>query len=110
MKKDDNLLTHMLEDISDIIDYTKDVHFDTFVINTMLRKAVCMSLINIGELAKALSSEFRASHKEIPWKNISGLRDITVHTYHNLNLDIIWSVVQNDVPVLEKFIRKTINN
>lgn len=98
----------MLDDITDIINFTTNIDFDAFVSNNMVRKAVCMSLINIGELAKTLSSAFKAENNNIPWKNISGLRDITAHKYHTLNLDIIWSVVISDIPELEEFIRKTL--
>jgi len=63
-----------------------------------------MSLINIGELTKSISSAFKTENKQIPWKNISGLRDITAHKYHTLNLDIVWSVVKNDIPTLKDFI------
>ena len=59
MKKDINILLHMLDDITDIINFTKGLDFDTFVLRTMVRKAVCMSLINIGELAKGLSTAFK---------------------------------------------------
>lgn len=96
----------MLDDITDIINFTRGMDFDTFVSSVLVRKAVCMSLINIGELAKALSSDFKAKYNKIQWKNISGLRDITAHKYHTLNLDIIWSVVKSDIPVLEAFIKK----
>lgn len=99
----------MLDDITDIINFTKDLDFDAFVTNTLKRKAVCMSLINIGELAKALSPAFKTENNNIPWRNISGLRDITAHKYHTLNLDIIWSVVKSDIPALEAFVKKTLN-
>lgn len=79
MKKDNSILLHMLDDITDIVNFTKDLDFDTFVSSTLVRKAVCMSLINIGELAKALSPAFKAENNNIPWKNISGLRDITTY-------------------------------
>jgi len=110
MKKDINILHHMLEDIEDIINFTKGIDFDSFVSNSMVRKAVCMSLINIGELTKALSPGFKAENNSIPWKNIAGLRDITAHKYHTLNLDILWSVVKADIPVLEEFIKKILSS
>lgn len=109
MKRDNSILLHMLDDITDIENFTKDIDFDTFVSSTLVRKAVCMSLINIGELAKSLSPTFKAENGNIPWKNISGLRDITAHKYHTLNLDIIWSVVKCDIPVLEAFVKKALN-
>jgi len=89
MKKDIELLKHILEDIIDILNFTKTIEFDDFISNNLVRKAVCMSLINIGELTKSLSYTFKSENKQIPWKNISGLRDITAHKYHTLNLDIV---------------------
>lgn len=65
---------------------------------------MCMSLINSGELTKALSTTFKNENKSIPWKNISGLRDVTAHKYHTLNLDVIWSVATIEIPKLKKFI------
>ena len=104
MKKDIELLKHISTDIRDILIYTADLSFDDFILNSMVRKAVCMSLINIGELTKTLSPAFKTKNKQIPWKSISGLRDITAHKYHTLNLDIVWSVVVNDIPKLNNFI------
>lgn len=109
MKRDNDILMHMLDDITDIINFTKDLDFNSFVSSPLERKAVCMSLINIGELAKSLSLDFKTKNGNIAWKNISGLRDITAHKYHTLNLDIIWSVVKSDIPILEEFIKKTLN-
>jgi uncharacterized protein with HEPN domain len=99
----------MLEDIADINEFLKGVDFDAFVSKSILKKSVCMSLINIGELAKTLPKEFKTEYNQIAWKNISGLRDIAAHKYHTLNVDIIWAVVQNDIPLLESFIRSIIN-
>jgi len=104
MKRDTELLKHISDDITDILNFTAGLTFDDFVSNSMVRKAVCMSLINIGELTKSLSPSFKTKNKQIPWKSIAGLRDITAHKYHTLNLDIIWSVVVNDIPMLYEFI------
>lgn len=105
MKKDSEILKHLLEDALDILQYTAQSTFHDFVSNSMMRKAVCMSLINIGELSKSLSSTFKTEHRNMPWKSIAGLRDITAHKYHSLNLDVVWSVVENDIPKLREFIR-----
>jgi uncharacterized protein with HEPN domain len=110
MKKQISILQHILEDITDVKEFTRDIDFDTFVNSSIIRKSVCMSLINIGELAKALPSDYKAQNKEIPWKNISGLRDITAHKYHTLNLDVIWAVANHDIHTLELFVQKELKN
>ena len=64
MKRHISLLKHRLEDITDIKECTNGVDFDTFVSKSILKKSVCMSLINIGELAKTLPQD--AVAKTVP--------------------------------------------
>lgn len=63
-----------------------------------------MSLINIGELVKTLSQEFREDNPEIPWKRIAGMRDLTAHKYHQLDFGAVWQVAINRIPELIHFI------
>jgi uncharacterized protein with HEPN domain len=62
--------------------------------------AVLKNLEVLGEAAKRLPAEIKGSHPEIAWRDIAGLRDIIVHEYFGLDLDIVWDVVANRVPVL----------
>ena len=62
--------------------------------------AVLKNLEVIGEAAKRLPVEVKDSHTEIAWRDIAGLRDIIVHEYFGLDLDIVWDVVDNRVPTL----------
>ena len=72
-----NILEHMLEDVLDAMRFAKEVgNVDDFSSNKLYRKAVIMSILNIGELAKSLPPEFKIVHNEIPWKKISGMRDV----------------------------------
>ncbi|WP_170829269.1 HepT-like ribonuclease domain-containing protein [Acidaminobacter hydrogenoformans] len=94
----------MKEDIDDILNFSVGLDFKHFTTDPLSRKAICMSLINIGELTKSLSASYKAKYKEVPWKLIAGLRDVTAHKYHTLNLDVIWSVVTIEIPKLDEFI------
>jgi len=62
--------------------------------------AVLKNLEVIGEGAKRLPPDVKESHPEIAWRDIAGLRDIIVHEYFGLDLDIVWDVVENRVPIL----------
>ena len=62
--------------------------------------AVLKNLEVIGEAAKRLPTEVKDSHPEIAWRDIAGLRDIIVHEYFGLDLDIVWDVVDKRVPAL----------
>lgn len=61
-----------------------------------------MSLINIGELSKALSDEYVEATSTIPWKAIRGLRNIAAHHYEAIRIPNIWLTVKEDIPVLKK--------
>ena len=65
-------------------------------------RAVCMTLINIGELVKNLTPELKDAHREIPWRAISGMRDVTAHKYQTLRKDDVYRTCADDIPVFEK--------
>ena len=73
----------------------------TFIADERTKRAVCMTLINIGELVKNLSDEFRMAHDHIPWRAISGLRDITAHKYQTLRMEDVWLTATRDIPQLK---------
>ena len=70
-----NILEHMLEDALDIVNFAKEVGgICAFSTNKLYRKAIIMSILNIGELAKQLPQEFKSAHINVPWKKIAGMR------------------------------------
>jgi uncharacterized protein with HEPN domain len=54
----------------------------------------------IGEAVKRISPEFRDLNPDIPWKQIAGMRDIVMHQYDRVNLELVWDVVQTKIPEL----------
>ena len=71
-----------------------------FLINDEKIRAVCMTLINIGELVKLLTEDIKRMNQAIPWRSIAGLRDVTVHSYQTLRMEDIWETVTKDIPQL----------
>jgi len=67
---------------------------------------VIRNLEIIGEAAKNIPKEFRSKHGEIEWNKISGLRDILIHEYFGVDLDILWDIIQNKLPDLKRKISK----
>ena len=55
----------------------------------------------IGEAVKNLPGSFREKHSNIPWKDIAGMRDVTIHGYFRVDLDTIWKVIKKDFPDLK---------
>ena len=60
-----------------------------------------MTLINIGELVKNLTEEFKLNYNLIPWRAIAGMRDITVHKYQTLKMGDVWVTLEIDIPNLK---------
>lgn len=91
------ILLHIAEDLEDIERFIQGANKDVFHTNSMLRKAVCMSLINIGEMSKQLPEALTSKYPDIPWNSIVGLRNRVAHGYHTLDTDIMWDIVCNDL-------------
>ena len=72
------------------------------------RNAVCLCLLQIGELVTILSDEAKANHPEIQWREIKLLRNIVAHRYGRIDFDIIWDICQTDIPELMEFCVKTL--
>jgi len=99
------ILEHMLDDAQDVVAFSDEAgSIESFRQNTMIYKAVVMSLLNIGELAAHLPDEFIAAHEEIPWKHMTGMRNIAAHGYQNMNLDIVWDTAKTSIPELLNFL------
>ena len=76
----------------------------SFLENKLVRNAVGMSLINIGELVKSLPMDFRETNPQIPWRRIAGMRDMAAHKYQTLDMVAVWNVTQNRIPEILAFI------
>jgi len=66
----------------------------------MLALALTRLLEIVGEAAKAVSETTRAQYQAIPWKAIAGTRDRLIHGYFDVDLDIVWQIVSEDLPAL----------
>ena len=82
---------------------------DSFLADKDYQAAVSMRLLNIGELAKGLSKEFKdETSSRIPWAQVSGLRDRTAHGYSSLRFEDIFITAKDDIPVLAAFCKEQI--
>jgi uncharacterized protein with HEPN domain len=64
--------------------------------------AVVRNLEVIGEAVKNVPTEVRDRHPAIPWQRIAGLRDILIHQYFGIDIDIVWDIVRNKLPELQQ--------
>lgn len=68
--------------------------------DAMRQYAIVHSIQIIGEAARRVSEEYREMHPEIPWRSIIGMRNQLVHKYDDVDLDVVWRVVQHEIPEL----------
>lgn len=109
MKKPEIFLKHILECIEEIEKYTKKVSRERFLQTTQLQDAVVRRLEIIGEAVKNLPTAFRDKYSEVAWKKIAGLRDILIHQYFGVDLNLVWKMVKRNLPGLKKKILKILD-
>ena len=102
-------LEDTLEAVQKIQKYTEGFSIDTFSRDSKTLDAVVRNLEIIGEAAKRIPDEIRSKYPGIEWKKITGLRDILIHEYFGINIEIIWDILQKKLPALEKEIKKILS-
>ena len=107
-KEQDVYLNDILKSIKKIEQYVKGFSYDKFKGNGLVCDAVLRNLEIIGEAAKNISEELKEKHSEIEWKKISGLRDILIHAYSGVDLEIVWDVVKNKLPDLKAYLKRIV--
>ena len=80
----------------------KDADESKFKESIPFQDAVIRRLSIIGEVSKNVTKELKDKHRDINWKNIAGMRDLIVHEYFDMDLDLVWNTIKIDLPVLKK--------
>lgn len=102
MKEPIIFIEHILENIEDIENFTENVSKEDFLKNKEKQNAIVRSLEVIGEAAKNIPSEIKTKHDKVAWKGIAGTRDKITHHYFGVDLELIWKMIKEDIPVLKK--------
>jgi uncharacterized protein with HEPN domain len=102
-------LEDILEATRKITAYTGRLSKAAFLVDEKTIDAVVRNLEVIGEAVKNLPEDLRAQHSAVAWKKIAGLRDILIHEYFGLDAEIVWDIVQNKVPALDREVRTMLN-
>ena len=95
-------VSHIIECIQKIEEYLQDKSKQDFLNSTQLQDAVIRRIEIIGEAATNIPEEIQDNHPAIQWKEAKGMRNILIHEYFGVDLDLTWEVVQKDLPKLKK--------
>ena len=96
----------MLQAIERICRYTKGKNFEDFIADDMMYYAVVKNIEILGEASNRLTEEFRQAHPKTPWKQVNGMRNYIVHEYFQVDNNVVWDVITNDLPILEQQIKE----
>ena len=91
-------LDDMLEAIDRVHRYVGDRTFEDLAQDELRIDGVVRNLELLGEAAKHLPHDLRDRHPAVPWRALTGLRDILAHQYFSLNLPILWDLIHNELP------------
>jgi len=110
MLRDKQALMDIAIAIQQTLLYAQDINRDNLQENDEKQAAILYRLIVIGEATKRLSNEFREQYPMIPWRQMAGLRDVVIHDYDELDLDILWNVIHINLPDILPEIQTILKN
>ncbi len=103
-------LQDILETIADIEAFTADVEFAAFKANREKVLAVVKAIEILGEAVKKIPDDIRSQYPQVPWKSIAGMRDVLVHEYWGIDVNVVWATVQEGLPPLKSVIIEIAGN
>jgi len=100
----------LVEDISEAARrleiYSQNMEYGAFLEDIKTQDAVIRNFEIIGEAAKNITDDFKEKHQNIPWKDLAGIRDKLIHHYFGVNLEVVWYILKDDLPLLKYEIRR----
>jgi uncharacterized protein with HEPN domain len=106
-ERDGLFLKHVLDAIGEIESFTTAGR-EGFMQDRKTQSAVVRQLEIIGEAVKNLGKALTTSEPAVPWRQIAGARDRLIHAYFSVDLDAVWSMVEQDLPVLRAEVRRIV--
>ncbi|RDE14688.1 MAG: hypothetical protein C4K48_05660 [Candidatus Thorarchaeota archaeon] len=110
MLKDDKVrIQHMLDAVLEVIEFTHNKVRSDLDNDRKLKHALVRLLEIIGEAAVGMSENIMNKHPDIPWKEMIGMRNRLIHGYFDVDLDIVWQTVTEDIPPLKTLLENLVD-
>lgn len=103
-------IQHIKDVMEKILRYSSSHSYNDFLEEEWDQDAIMRNLEIIGEAANNIDESFRKSYPEIPWRKIIDFRNVVVHEYADLDLDIIWQIITKDILSLSKQVEEILKN
>ncbi len=84
---------------------SKNLDYESFIVNEDLKRAFVRSLEIIGEASKHIPKELRRKYSQIRWKSVIGMRNILIHEYFGVDYRVLWKVIREKIPELYEVIK-----
>jgi len=110
MSRDRVLLEAVIREIEVLPKFITDTTLEEFMDSEIKQRAVCMTLLNIGELLKKVSDHTKEKYHHIVWEDITRLRDIAAHQYQSLNMERIYYTATKFIPVFKDNINQILTS
>lgn len=98
-RRDYIIIEKIISEIKISSEMLGDTDLEAFLSDEKLKRAIGMTVINIGELVKNITEEARMKYRNVPWKAIAGLRDIAAHKYQTLRMEDVYNTASTDQKV-----------
>ena len=99
-------LSDILKATNKVQTFTEGLTFEEFSEDELIIDAVVRNLEIIGEAVKRVPESITSKRPDVEWKKIAGLRDILIHAYFGLDMEIIWDLIRNEVPLLQRVVNE----
>lgn len=109
--RDINILEHIIKYCDEILmtidSFSND--YEEFSNNSIYQNATALCVLQIGELTTHFSEEFKVKYNKLPWHQMKAMRNVVAHNYGNIDTQLLWETLNNDIPELKDYCCEIIN-
>ena len=107
--RDKSRLEHILEAINRLQTHAGNLSKDELEQDVLRYYGIVKNIEIIGEAARMLTEAFRSAHPEVNWRSIANMRNFLVHEYFQVDSDVVWSVIHEEIVILKKQVIRYLN-